>query len=172
MAGRDTRGSRMPRRSASAPRHRNGASSRSVGPPLRLTARGAIVCVVLVSFVSALAASAVEHHVVNGVGFVTACALTALTVRPSDLLALSVSPPLAYFGGVLAAECLLTAGGDGFVRGVAIGVGARLADVAPWLFGGTALLLVITLVRGLLRNVRELGDELNGRHPRRLRRGP
>lgn len=161
-----------PRRSARAPRHRTGAPPAPAGAPLRLTARGAALCIVLASLLSALAATAVELPAVNGAAFVAACVLAALTVRSSDLLALSVSPPLAYFCGVLAAECLLTLGGDSFVRGVAVGLGARLAEAAPWLFGGTALLLVITVLRGLGRNVRELGDELNGRRRRRPRRGP
>ncbi|KUP96427.1 hypothetical protein AC529_12440 [Thermobifida cellulosilytica TB100] len=131
-----------------------------------------MLCIVAVSLVSALVASAVEQPAVNGAAFVTVCFVAVLTVRPGDLLTLSVSPPLAYFCGVLVAECLLTLGGGSFARGLAVGLGARLADAAPWLFGGTALLLVLALPRGLMRNVRELGDELNGRRHRRPRRDP
>lgn len=140
---------------------------------LRLTGRsglphaGGVVCIALVSMVSALLATAVEYPPVNGASFVLACILTAVAVRPSDLLALSVNPPLAYFCGALVAECFLSVGGESVLRGVVIGVGVRLADAAPWLFVGTALLLVITFRRGLPQNVRELSNELNARHRRR-----
>jgi hypothetical protein len=129
-----------------------------------------VLCIVLASLVSALLATAVAYPPVNGAGFVLACGLAVLTVRPQDLLTLSVSPPLAYFCGVLLAECVLSVGADSVLRSVAIGVGLRLTDAAPWLFGGTALLLVIALLRGLPQNVRELRAELTTRHRRGSRR--
>lgn len=166
MTTRDTHDARTPYPPDPPPRRDR---ARRAGPRLRLTARGAVVCVVLLSLVSALLASAVEVGAVNGAGFVAACVLAALLVRPADLLALSVSPPLAYFVGTLAAECLLTLDAPGFVRAVAIGVTTRLAEVAPWLFAGTALVVAIALARGLAHNVRELSDELNGRSGRSRR---
>ena len=69
-----------------------------------------MLCIVLASLVSALLATAVAYPPVNGAGFVLACGLAVLTVRPQDLLTLSVSPPLAYFCGVLLAECVLSVG--------------------------------------------------------------
>ncbi|AAZ54510.1 hypothetical protein Tfu_0472 [Thermobifida fusca YX] len=164
------RSAAAPRRSASAPRHRAGASPSPPRGRVRLTARGAVLCIVLASLVSALLATAVAYPPVNGAGFVLACGLAVLTVRPQDLLTLSVSPPLAYFCGVLLAECVLSVGADSVLRSVAIGVGLRLTDAAPWLFGGTALLLVIALLRGLPQNVRELRAELTTRHRRGSRR--
>src|SRR5690606_37810842 len=77
---------------------------------------------------------------------------------------------LAYFTAAVLAESLLTLGSDGFARGLAIGLGTRLADVAPWLFLGTALVLLIAVFRGLPANFRDFSDQLHGRRPPRLPR--
>ncbi|TDQ54797.1 DUF6542 domain-containing protein [Actinorugispora endophytica] len=167
MTTRDARGARAPHRSGPPRRRGGGSAPVHTGPPLRLTARGAIVGVTLASFASTMLADAVERPIVSGIGFVAACVLAALLVRAADLLTLSVSPPLAYFVAALTAEIVLTLGTDGFARGVSIGIATRLADIAPWLFAGTALVLVVVIPRGLARNVRALGDELNGRNRRR-----
>lgn len=135
--------------------------------PVRLTGRGGIVLTVLVTFVAGLLAHATGVSTISGVAFTVVCVLAALLVRPTELLSLSVSPPLAYFTGTLLSEILPRLGNDGLVRAVAIATGSRLADVAPWLFLGTALLLVIACARGLPRNLRALNDELNGRTQRR-----
>ncbi|WP_344970460.1 DUF6542 domain-containing protein [Salinactinospora qingdaonensis] len=134
---------------------------------LRLTARGAIVGTIVVSFGAAMLADAVSAPAVNGVAFFSACVLSSLLVRRGDLLVLSVSPPLAYFTAALAAEIVLTLGREDFVRALTIGIGTRLAEIAPWLFAGTAVVLVVALARGLSSNVRELGDEMSGRTQRR-----
>ncbi|GLU46823.1 DUF6542 domain-containing protein [Nocardiopsis ansamitocini] len=169
MTTRDVDGARTPHRTE-RPKRRSEHISPAGAAAVRLTARGAIVGMVLFSFASALVASLTELPVINGIGFLLACASAALLVRSGDLLSLSVSPPLAYFTAALSAEAVLTLGTEGFVRGVAIGMGTRLAEVAPWLFAGTALVLVVTIVRGLPANVRELGDELSGRRNRMAQR--
>ncbi|PSK97288.1 hypothetical protein CLV63_1086 [Murinocardiopsis flavida] len=178
MTPRDADGPRdpnQPHRLARRQRRPAGPGSSARGPapstaPLRLTARGAILIIVMVGFAAALADSMVALPMLNGIAFVAVCTLAAFFVRSTDLLTLSVSPPLAYFASALLAEGVLTLGSDGFARGVAIGLATRLADVAPWLFAGTALVLVITLFRGLPRNVRALSDELSGRAQRRAQK--
>ncbi|MGI5120269.1 DUF6542 domain-containing protein [Marinactinospora thermotolerans] len=166
MPTRNAEGSR-PARPARARRggHRAVLAAAPRGP-VRLTARGALLGIVFVAFGAALLDSAVGLPVVNGAGFVVAGANAALFVRREDLLTLSVSPPLAYFVGALAAEIVLSLGGSGFARSVAIGLGTRLAEAAPWLFCGTILVLVLALLRGMAQNVRDLSAELNGRRPR------
>ncbi|WP_017540196.1 DUF6542 domain-containing protein [Nocardiopsis halophila] len=133
---------------------------------VRLTGRGGVLVIMAASLSAALAAEATGWTFLNGGAFVVACVAAALLVRPSDLLGLTVSPPLAYFTAAVAAECVLTLGSNGFVRGLALGMGTRLADIAPWLFLGTALVLIIAVFRGLPSNVRDFSDELNGRRPR------
>ncbi|RCV54418.1 hypothetical protein DEF23_03050 [Marinitenerispora sediminis] len=126
----------------------------------------------LATFGAALAEQLAGVPAASGAAFVAVCVLAAFLVRRSDLLPLAVSPPLGYFTGVLAAEVVLTLGSDGFARAVLIGLGTRLADIAPSLFLGTAVVLVVAACRGLPANIRELGDELSGRPARRpSRRG-
>ncbi|GAB3490002.1 DUF6542 domain-containing protein [Nocardiopsis coralliicola] len=125
-----------------------------------------MLTIVIASLGAALLSTATGWTALNGVLFVAACVGAAVFVRPADLLSLTVSPPLAYFGAALAAESLLTWGSDGFVRGLAIGIGTRLADIAPALFLGTGLVLVIAVFRGLPTQVRKFSDEINGRRPR------
>ncbi|GHD30487.1 DUF6542 domain-containing protein [Nocardiopsis kunsanensis] len=131
--------------------------------PLRLTGRGGVLLIVLFSVAGTMIAHAASWPAAPGIAFTAACLLTAATVRPPDLLSLSVSPPIAFFVSVVSAESVLALGNDGFTRVLMLGLASRLAEVAPWLFLGTALVLVIAVFRGLPGNLRELGDELNGR---------
>ena len=137
-------------------------SSGAVRSP-RLTGRGAVLIIVLGGFAGTMIANLVSIPAVPGIIFTLACLATAALVRPVDLLSLSVSPPIAYFIAVVCAESVLAAGNEGFVRVLILGLAARLAEIAPWLFLGTALVLVIAVFRGLPGNIRTLGDELNGR---------
>ncbi len=133
---------------------------------VRLTGRGGIVAIVVVTLVAGLLAHLTGIPTITGVAFTAVCVLVALLVRPTELLSLAVSPPLAYLCGMVLTEFVLRIGSDALVRGVAVGVGSQLAEAAPWLFLGTSLLLATTCVRGLPRNIRTLNDELNGRTPR------
>ena len=142
--------------SPSAPRPRR------TRPP-RLTVRGGVLLIVLFSFAGTMIANLTSTPAAPDIAFTVACLATAAMVRPGDLLSLSVSPPIAYFVAVVAAESVLAAGNDGFGRMLVLGLATRLAEVAPWLFLGTALVLVIAVFRGLPGNLRTLGDELNGR---------
>lgn len=144
------------------PRTGRPANAPAAGPP-RLTGRGGALLIVLFSFAGTMIAHAASWPAVPGIAFTAACLLTATMVRPPDLLSLSVSPPLAFFASVVSAECVLALGNEGFTRVLLLGLASRLAEVAPWLFLGTALVLVIAVFRGLPGNLRELGDELNGR---------
>lgn len=131
--------------------------------PPRLTGRGGVLLIVLCSFVGTMLANLLSAPAVPGIAFTLACLVTAVLVRPRDLLSLSVSPPIAYFLAVVGAESMLAAGNDGFTRTLLLGLASRLAEVAPWLFLGTALVLVVAVFRGLPGNLRTLGEELNGR---------
>ncbi|MFV2195989.1 DUF6542 domain-containing protein [Nocardiopsis sp. LOL_012] len=143
-----------------------------VGPPPdtapargapRLTGRGAVLLICVLSFAGTMVAHAVPVPAVPGLAFTAACTATASLVRPSDLLSLSVSPPIAYFVAVTAAEVLMALGHEGFSRVLLLGLASRLAEIAPWLFLGTALVLIIGVFRGLPGNIRELNDRFNGR---------
>jgi hypothetical protein len=117
-------------------------------PPPRLTGRGGVLAIVVFSFAGTMVAHWAGVPSAPGAAFTLACLLGAFLVRPSDLLSLSVSPPIAFFVAVAAAESVLALGSEGFAR---------------VLFLGTALVLVIGVFRGLPGNIRDLGDQLNGR---------
>lgn len=129
----------------------------------RLTGRGGVLIIALCSFAGTMIANLTPVPAAPGIAFTLACLITAALVRPADLLSLSVSPPIAYFVAVVGAESILAAGNEGFGRVLLLGLASRLAEVAPWLFLGTALVLVVAVFRGLPGNLRTLGDELNGR---------
>ncbi|WP_306371095.1 DUF6542 domain-containing protein [Nocardiopsis sp. CC223A] len=129
----------------------------------RLTGRGGVLVIALFSVTGTVIAHVAELPTAPGIAFTLACLLTVSLVRPGDLLSLSVSPPIAFFVAVVATESVLALGNEGFARVLLLALASRLAQVAPWLFLGTALVLVVGVFRGLPGNLRDLGDELNGR---------
>lgn len=131
--------------------------------PPRLTGRGGILVIAVFSFIGTMIAHWVGVPAAPGIAFTLACLAAAFLVRPGDLLSLSVSPPIAYFVALVTAESILSVGNEGYARALVLGLASRLAEVAPWLFLGTALVLVVGVFRGLPKNLRNLGDQLNGR---------
>ncbi|MEU3016563.1 MULTISPECIES: DUF6542 domain-containing protein [unclassified Nocardiopsis] len=163
--GREAKGEARAPRSHPGPNrtaHSHPKATAAWRPP-RLTGRGGVLLIVVFSFAGTMIAHLTSTPAAPGLAFTLACLVTAALVRPGDLLSLSVSPPIAYFVAVVAAESVLALGNEGFARVLILGLASRLAEVAPWLFLGTALVLVVAVFRGLPGNLRDLGDELNGR---------
>ncbi|QEU76506.1 hypothetical protein CP967_11580 [Streptomyces nitrosporeus] len=79
-----------------------------------------------------------------GLLFLPVSALTALWVRPADLVTAPISVPIAFAVGVVP-----IAGGTGGFGGQAMAVVTALAVQAGWLYGGT-------LVAGLIATVRKV----------------
>ncbi len=129
--------------------------ARTAGDPARprggtgLTWTGVTVVVVGVTVLMALADVLVTHGigVITGVGLVLSTLYAALAVRPADLWAAVVTPPLAYLVALLTAgQFTLPSGGSLLVReGFMVFTG--LALNAPWIIGATLVALVIVLVR-------------------------
>jgi hypothetical protein len=77
----------------------------------------------------------------------------------------TIAPPLLFCMALVGVKAV-TATWD-MALSTAEGVAVALAGVAPWLFAGTALSLVIAWSRGLRGRVRELMEELRlGTPPR------
>ena len=74
--------------------------------------------------------------------------------RPRDLLAVAVSPPLLFFCALVCVKAL-TAQGTMVISTVE-GTALTLANVAPWLFAGVILYLIVAWARGLPQCVTEL----------------
>ncbi|MGW6897813.1 DUF6542 domain-containing protein [Streptomyces sp. NBC_01727] len=82
--------------------------------------------------------------ILYGVLFLPVSALTALWVRPADLVTAPISVPIAFAVGVIP-----IAGGTGGFGGQTMAVVTALAVHAGWLYGGT-------LIAGLIASVRKV----------------
>lgn len=125
---------------------------------LRLTGRGAVLGLFVLSFLGILASGWLGTGIVADGLFVAGCAAMAWYAKPSDLLTVAVSPPLAFFFSCVLAKLISSSGGTSAAEGILV----TLATSAPWLFAGTALTIAIALRRGLLANLRELRQGLRG----------
>ena len=127
-------------------------------PGIRLTGRGGILALVVLTFLGLLVSDLVGWGLLSNVTFVAACVAIACYARPTDLLPVTVCPPLAFFVACVCTELITSAGGTSAAEGTLL----TLATSAPWLFLGTAVTIVIALRRGLLDNIRELRHGLRG----------
>ncbi|GIH49110.1 hypothetical protein SAMN05421833_104172 [Microbispora rosea] len=115
---------------------------------LRLTARGAIVMLFVITLVG--------MPFLPGPVFVAGCLAAVLLVRPRDLLPLVVTPPLVFFAAALLVELVRALRSASMLQTFGLGMFTALSSGAPWLFLGAALALGIAWVRGLPANLREL----------------
>ncbi|MFJ2026532.1 DUF6542 domain-containing protein [Streptomyces sp. NPDC087897] len=115
-------------------------------PNPRLTGLGAGLFACLTMFVLACLDRLLfdSSEFVYGLLFLPVSALTALWVRPADLVTAPISVPIAFAVGVLP----ISGGSDGF-GGQLMGLVTALAVHAGWLYGGT-------LVAGLISSVRKV----------------
>lgn len=115
-------------------------------------------------FAGTLAAGWLHLELLAGLSFVAGCALAVWYSRRDALLAAVVTPPLIFMVALVTAE-LLTSRADTVrhsLTSAAEGIILTLAAVAPWLFSGVVIGLVLALLRGLPQAVRDLGAELRG----------
>lgn len=77
-----------------------------------------------------------------GVLFLPVCLLTAVWIRPGDLLTAPIAVPIAFAFGLL----VVADGGEGF-GGHSMGLLTALATQAGWLYGGTLITGVTVLAR-------------------------
>jgi hypothetical protein len=131
---------------------------------IALTGRGAIAGMLLLFLVSLLIANWLQWGVLAGASFVIGSAAAAWYTRPRDLLAVAVSPPLLFFCALVCVKAL-TAQGTVIISTVE-GTALTLANVAPWLFAGVVLYLIVAWARGLPQCVTELRHGLRPDLPR------
>ncbi|GAA5083978.1 hypothetical protein HNP84_003738 [Thermocatellispora tengchongensis] len=127
-----------------------------------LTARGAIAVILVATLVGYALDSLTGAGAAIGIVFIAGCVTAALLVNRRDLLSVVVTPPLLFFVGTLIAEAARALGAASPLQNLALGLFTAMSGGAPWLFAGTALVLVITWRRGLRGNVRALREELRG----------
>lgn len=132
-----------------------------------VTARGALLAMVIISLLACLLGAWQHLDVLAGLGFCLSCVLAPVYARREAMPYLVISAPLTFLVAELITQAL-TAQGDsthGSTLSVLEGTFLTLADVAPWLFAGTAICVVIALFRGLPQSVRELRASLRGEPP-------
>ena len=118
----------------------------------------------LLFLVSLLVANGLRWGVLAGASFVIGSVAAAWYTRPRDLLAVAVSPPLLFFCALVCVKAL-TAQGTVIISTVE-GTALTLANVAPWLFAGVILYLIVAWSRGLPQCVTELRHGLRPDLPR------
>jgi len=111
---------------------------------IKLTGRGAAVSLFAASLLGQLIAAWTGWSAVADVLFLISYGLVAYYTRKSGLRIVVIFPPLAFLIGSVFAQ--LIAAPDTF--SAAEGIWVTLATSAPWLFLGTALVIVIALGRG------------------------
>jgi hypothetical protein len=111
-------------------------------PNPRLTGLGSgLFCAVAMFLLGALCAGLFGASLTAyGVLFLPVCVLTAVWVRPGDLMTAPIVVPIAFATGLLP-----VAGGDGGSR--LMGLVTALATQAGWLYGGTLVAGLIVIVR-------------------------
>ncbi|GAA3838265.1 hypothetical protein GCM10022226_70660 [Sphaerisporangium flaviroseum] len=130
-------------------------------PGVRLTARGAIALI----FVITLASEVTGSTFIVGLVFTVACLAAVLLVQPRDLLSLVVAPPLIFFVATLISAVIGVFGAPSLIQALGLGMFTNLSAAAPWLFGGSALVLAIAWFRGLPANIGELRADLRASRP-------
>jgi len=139
-------------------------------PGIRLTGRGAVVGMLAVFALGLLVASWLGWAVLPGAFFVVGSAAAAFYARPRDLLTVTIAPPLVFCIALVGVKAVTATGN--MALSTAEGVAVTLAGVAPWLFAGTALTVVIAWARGLPECVRELREGLRPGPPVSPHPGP
>lgn len=113
----------------------------------------------VLSLAGAFAASAWQLGALGGACYAGACAFAAWTVRRGQLLPFVVTSPMLFGVAVTCAQAATSSKG---ILSVAGGTLVMLGNMAPWLFAGTLLGVLIALARGLPASLRELGRSLRG----------
>ncbi|MFD8616846.1 DUF6542 domain-containing protein [Streptomyces sp. NPDC059513] len=116
-------------------------------PNPRLTGIGAGLFAALTMFVLACLDRLLfdSSELVYGLLFLPVSALTALWVRPADLVTAPISVPIAFAVGVFP----ISGGSEGF-GGQTMALVTALAVHAGWLYGGTLIAGLIVTVRKVL----------------------
>ncbi len=132
-----------------------------------LTGRGAVLLMVTVFTIGLLGASWLGWTALAGITFLLGAAAAARYTKRADLLIVAATPPLLFFCALIGVK-LVTAAASSLLSVFGASL-LTLASVAPWLFGGMALNLIIGWFRGLSGCLAELRGAA---HPKHIRTAP
>ncbi|GIH77332.1 DUF6542 domain-containing protein [Planobispora longispora] len=140
-------------------------SERDRAAGIRLTARGAVASVLVFTLLGSLLHALFGLPAAVGLAFLGGCAVAVALVNPRDLLSLVVSPPLVFLLAALISEAVRSLTAPSPVQAFGLGMFTALSGGAPWLFVGSALVLLVAWRRGLARCVRDLREEIRAAAP-------
>ncbi len=88
--------------------------------------------------------------------------LAPVYARRDALLHIVISVPVIFLLAEIATQAMTAQGssGHGSTLSVLEGTLLALADVAPWLFAGTAVCVIVAMMRGLPQCIRDLRDDV------------
>ena len=129
-----------------------------------MNARAAVVAMFFIFLLTNLSADWLHVVALTGFGFAAGTIAAAGRTRSKHLLLVTTTPPAIFLAAVLAGELITL-----HLDHVTATPGLVLADVfltlstaAPWMLGGVAGALVIAMIRGLPRCIRDLRAQLTG----------
>ena len=123
-----------------------------------LTARGALLGMFLLCLLACLIGGWRQLDILDGLAYCTGCAAMPVYARRDAQLRVVISAPAVFLLALIITQALTAQGtsAHGSVYSVLEGTFLTLADVAPWLFAGTAIAVAVGLTQGLRQSVREL----------------
>lgn len=129
-----------------------------------VTKRGALLGMFALCLVACLLAAWLHTDVVAGAAFILAGILAPVYARRDAQLHIVISAPFVFLLAEIATQALTAQGSSsrGSAMSVVEGTFLTLADVAPWLFTGTAICVGVAITRGLPQCVRDLRAGLRG----------
>jgi hypothetical protein len=127
-----------------------------------MTARGAVVAMFSLFFLGQVAAGWLHLGSLAGLSFVAGCALAGRYTKRGGLLTAVVTPPLIFMIALIITETMSSHAGTlrHTLTSVGEGIVLTLASVAPWLFAGVIVGVVVAIRSGLPQCVRELRADL------------
>jgi hypothetical protein len=115
-------------------------------------------------FLGMLVSDWAHLEVLTGLSFVAGCALAARYTKRDGLLTVVASPPLLFAIALIITQAFSShaASARRTAESLAEGTILTLAGVAPWLFAGMIVAVIIAMCRGLPQCFRDLMTELRG----------
>lgn len=158
------RGRALGRPRAASRRTRSPEATSAETSTTRLTAAGAFLTVLGCTLTGALLDGlfGAGFGVATWAGFVAGCVTATVKVRPRHLLALVITTPMLFLVALLIGQTIRVWGSSSWLRTELIGLATALSEGAPWLFAGTAAVVLIAWARGLRGNLQQLRAELRG----------
>lgn len=123
-----------------------------------LTARGALLGMFVLCLLACLIGGWRQLDILDGLAYCAGCVAMPVYARRDAQLRVVVSAPAVFLLALIMTQALTAQGSSahGSVYSVLEGTLLTLADVAPWLFAGTAIVVAVALTQGLRQCVREL----------------